>query len=78
MNKYAKTQALLLALFIVFAYAQTADDDEVDVSIPGYPHKFYSGNQYVIKVISCSVSLQNQKPFITPFSPHKVISRMIL
>ena len=34
---------LLLALLFTVTISQTADDDEVDTSIPGYPYKIYSG-----------------------------------
>lgn len=37
-----KTLIILLAL--AGAFAQTADDDEVNAAYPGYPHTFYSGS----------------------------------
>jgi hypothetical protein len=38
-----RTALLLLVMLGVLAYSRTADDDEVDTSIPEYPHKFFSG-----------------------------------
>lgn len=35
--------ALLALLMVSTAVCQSADDDEVNVSYPGYPHAFYSG-----------------------------------
>ena len=55
MNIYlkAKLVLLVLALLSTMALSQTADDDEVDTSIPGYPYKFYSGRSHPIQAISC-------------------------
>jgi hypothetical protein len=38
----------LLALLLTISLSQTPDDDEVDISIPNYPHKIYSGIMDII------------------------------
>lgn len=45
MKIYLKAKIVLLAVAMLFAVSQcqTADDDEVEISVPGYPYKFYSG-----------------------------------
>jgi len=69
---------LLLAILSTMVYSQTADDDEVDTSVPGYPHKFYSGITIIIKDIYHLASLKTQKPFIMSFSHLKMIKQPIL
>jgi hypothetical protein len=43
-------RVLLLALLVVGAVSQTADDDEVRAAYPGYPHTFYSGTSQPTQV----------------------------
>jgi hypothetical protein len=54
MNIHRKSLALvfIIALLGNIAHCQTPDDDEVDIHIPNYPFKIYSGNHPFIKVIS--------------------------
>lgn len=52
MNLSTKLKILLLLIFIILSSTQTADDDEVDTAIPGYPYKIYSGIISIIKDIS--------------------------
>lgn len=59
MKIYLKAKIVLLALAMLFAVArsQTPDDDEVEISVPGYPFKFYSGTiehmQATLRWASC-------------------------
>lgn len=39
---------VLVATLLVAAVAGTAEDDEVDTSVPNYPHKFYSGTTHLM------------------------------
>ena len=43
------TSLLLLSFFILSSLAQLPVDDEVDTSIPGYPHTIYSGKTFLIQ-----------------------------
>lgn len=52
----AKVVLMVLAMLSTITVSQTADDDEVDISVPNYPYKFYSGKSHTMQAISCSVS----------------------
>lgn len=54
MNIYLKRFALvfIIAILTTLGNCQTPDDDEVDINIPNYPHKIYSGRFSSIKVSS--------------------------
>lgn len=62
-------KALLLALLLAAVLSQTADDDEVNASYPGYPHTFYSGSCKDTQVFSKSTSEILPKTFTTCSSP---------
>ena len=51
MDSSTKLKIVILSIFIMLSYTQTADDDEVVTSIPGYPFKIYSGIKSIIKDI---------------------------
>lgn len=69
---------LLLALLFTVSISQTADDDEVDTSIPGYPYKIYSGIGCIIQDILWLAFWPSPKLFITYSTLHRVTSQMIL
>jgi hypothetical protein len=54
MNIHLKSLALvfIIAFLANIAHCQTPDDDEVDIHIPNYPFKLFSGKHSFIKVIS--------------------------
>lgn len=72
-----KVVLLAIALLAFTALSQTADDDEVDTSIPGYPYKIYSGMADLIQDISISMLSRASKRFIMHSSLHKEILLMI-
>ncbi len=49
-SSYMMQFAILFAI-IACVSAQTADDDEVMISIPDYNHRIFSGNFFFIQVI---------------------------
>lgn len=67
---------LVLALLASANSSGTADDDEVDTSVPGYPHKIYSGIVYLMQGLSSSTS-SRIKLSTTSSSPPKAISPAI-
>jgi hypothetical protein len=69
---------LVLALLATTTLSTTADDDEVDTSIPGYPHKIYSGTVHLMQDSSYWASLIGQKISIMYSSPLKTIFLTIL
>jgi len=77
-HRSIKYGVLLLAILSTLVYSQTADDDEVDTSVPGYPHKFYSGITIIIKDIYHSVSFKILNSFIMSFFLLKMIKQPIL
>jgi hypothetical protein len=46
MRIYLGLKLVLAATLLVAALGGTAEDDEVDTSVPNYPHKFYSGTTH--------------------------------
>ena len=52
MDSSTKLKIVMFSIFIIISSGQTADDDEVDTAIPGYPYKIYSGIISIIKDIS--------------------------
>jgi hypothetical protein len=73
----AKVLVLLFAILTTLVLSQTPDDDEVDSSIPGYPHKFYSGNPHLMQDISSLVCWLSLKLYIMYSSLRRTISRTI-
>lgn len=57
----------ILAILFVLSTPQTADDDEVDTSIPNYPFKIYSGtsHKYSLQATSSSTFSKMQKQSTT-------------
>jgi hypothetical protein len=47
---------LLVAVCVALVNCQTQDDDEVDIHVPGYNHKFFSGIDVLMQGIFHSVS----------------------
>ena len=47
---------LLVAVCMALANCQTQDDDEVDIHVPNYNHKFFSGITVPIQAIFLLVS----------------------
>jgi hypothetical protein len=66
-----KAAWLLFALLIAVSHSTTQDDDEVDTSIPGYPHRFFSGLKHIIQDTSKYLS---PKQFTTLFSTRRMTS----
>jgi hypothetical protein len=73
----AKVLVLLFAILTTLVFSQTADDDEVDTSIPGYPFKFYSGNPNPMQGIFSSVCWLSLKLYIMYSFPRRTIFQTI-
>jgi len=52
MDSSTKLKIAIFSILIMLSFGQTADDDEVNTAIPGYPFKIYSGNISIIKATS--------------------------
>lgn len=69
---------LMVAVLISISYSQTPDDDEVDIHIPNYPHKIYSGTNSSIKAIFSLILFENPKSFTTYFILPRLTKLQIL
>jgi len=79
MNIHLKSLAFvfIIALLTNVAQCQTPDDDEVDLHIPDYPHKIYSGIRSFIQVFWSLILSSNQKLCTTYFILLKLTKQLI-
>ena len=77
MRIYHTEKILIVLLFLaVTSLSQTADDDEVDTSIPGYPYKIYSGTYHHMQALSSSASQPGERPSTMSSSPRRMTPLM--